>query len=113
MELTQYLIKVVLSLLVVLGIILFLLPLLLRKGLGFRGAPGKGSFEIKKVSPIAKNVFIVELDIKGRTFVLCVSEKGADVIYREDERGSSFPDNPESGSLGSKSGDTPDRGSGG
>ncbi len=94
MDLTGYLIKVVISLVIVLGAALILLPLILRRFMGIKGFGGKGSFEIRKVSPISKNIFVVELEIKGRTYVLVVGEKGTDVIYREDDK-----DNPSS--LGS------------
>ncbi|WP_147425017.1 hypothetical protein [Hydrogenivirga caldilitoris] len=83
MEFSQYLIKVLISLLIVLGAAVLLLPFILRKFIGVKGFGGKGNFEIKKIAPITKSVFIVELEVKGNTVVLCVSERGADVIYRE------------------------------
>lgn len=106
MELSVYLIKVFLSLIVVLVAVVFLLPLILRKSMGLKGFGGKGSFELKKVSPITRNVFIVELEIKGRTYVLCVSERGADVIYREDDKSSHTTGSSGSDSSCSESGDT-------
>jgi flagellar biogenesis protein FliO len=86
MELTQYLIKVLLSLGLVLLIILLGLPYLMKRLTGIRGAGGKGSFEVKKVQPLTRSVFIAEVEIKGKTVVLVVGEKGADVIYREDDK---------------------------
>ncbi len=83
MELSQYILKVAISLLVVIVAIVFLLPLILRRSMGLKGFGGKGSFEIKKVSPITKNTYIVELEVKGKTIILCVGEKGADLIYSE------------------------------
>ena len=91
MDLTGYLIKVVISLVIVLGAALILLPLILRRFMGIKGFGGKGSFEIRKVSPISKNIFVVELEIKGRTYVLVVGEKGTDVIYREDDKDNPSP----------------------
>jgi hypothetical protein len=104
MDLAQYLVKVLVSLGLVLLVLVFVLPLVLRRFfLGVRGT-GKGeSFEVRKVVPISRGVFIVELDIKGRTYILCVSERGADVIYRED---GSSPDSP-SGRGGPSSGEGP------
>ncbi len=107
MELSDYLLRLGLSLAVVLIALFVLLPFFLRRFTGFRGSGGKGSFEIKKVSPIAKNVFIVELEVKGKTILLCVSEKGADVIYREDGVDPSAPDISGSGGSGSGAGDSP------
>ncbi len=85
MDLTEYLVKILLSLGIVILALVLVLPVVLRRFLlGVRGV-GKGeSFEVKKVVPISKSVFLIELDIKGKTYILCVSEKGADVIYRED-----------------------------
>ncbi len=103
MELSDYILKVVVSLLIVLIVVFAVLPLILRKSIGFRGFSGKGSFEIKKVSPVAKNIFIVELEIKGNTYVLCVSEKGADVIYKEDDKDNNSSSFPKSSGSGSKS----------
>ena len=108
MELSEYLVKVFLSLIVVVVAIVFLLPLVLRKSMGLKGFGGKGSFELKKVSPITKNVFIVELEVKGKTIVLCVGEKGADVIYREDGTGSDSRGSAGSGGSGSERSDTTD-----
>ncbi len=106
MELSDYLLRLGLSLAVVLIALFVLLPFFLKRFTGFRGSGGKGSFEIKKVSPIARNVFIVELEVKGKTILLCVSERGADVIYREDGVGSSAPDISGSGGSGSGAGDS-------
>ncbi len=109
MELSEYILKVALSLVIVILAVVFLLPFILRKSMGLRGFGGKGSFEVKKVSAVAKNVFIVELEIKGRTFVLCVSEKGADVIYREDEyKSPPSSTSPGTGGSGSKRGSASD-----
>ncbi len=108
MELSEYLVKVFLSLIVVVVAVVFLLPLALRKSMGLKGFGGKGSFELKKVSPITKNVFIVELEVKGKTIVLCVGEKGADVIYREDGTGSDSRGSAGSGGSGSERSDTTD-----
>jgi flagellar biogenesis protein FliO len=106
MELAEYLLKLVLSLAVVLAALFLLLPLLLKKFTGLRGFGGKGSFEVKKVSPLSRNIFIVELEVKGKTILLCVSERGADVIYREDDGDSPAPNSSGSDSSGSGAGDT-------
>ena len=109
MDFTEYLIKVFFSLLVVLVLLVLLLPYVLRRFAGLRGFGGKGSFEIKKVSPITKNVFIVELEIKGKTYVLAVGEKGAEVIYREDDKGSDTSPDIRSDGSGSGEGNPSDR----
>lgn len=85
MDLAEYLIKLLVSLGVVLLILVLLLPFLVRRFFfGVKGFGKGGSFEVRKVVPISRSVFIVELDVKGKTLILCVSERGADVIYRED-----------------------------
>jgi len=84
-----------------------LIPLFVRRFTGLRGFGGKGSFEVKKVAPIARNVFIVEIEVKGRVILLCVSEKGADVIYREDDKDSSPPNVSGSGGAGSGADNSP------
>ncbi|MDQ7082639.1 MAG: hypothetical protein Q9N34_06580 [Aquificota bacterium] len=112
MDLTEYLIKVLLSLGVVILFLVLVLPLVLRRlFLGVRGTGKGNSFEVKKVVPISRSVLLVELDIKGKTFILCVSERGADVIYRED---GTSPHTP-SGRGGPRpgEGDTPGRDQGG
>ncbi|GEM_PF-1356718 len=104
MELSDYVVRVLLSLGVVLIILFLALPWVLKRLTGVKVLSGKGSFEVKKVTPLSKGIFIVELDIKGKTFVLCVSEKGADVIYRED--GENSPSAGSSKPGGSRPDDT-------
>ncbi len=86
MEISQYLLKVAISLLIVLLLILLLLPYLIRRLTGIRSFSGKGSFTLKKVQPIARNAHLVEIEVKGKTLLILISEKGADVIYREDDK---------------------------
>jgi len=39
--------------------------------------------KIKRIIPVAKNIFIAEIYIKNKLIVVCLTEKGADIIYRE------------------------------
>ncbi len=85
MDLAQYLVKLLVSLGVVLIVLVLVLPYVIKKFFfGVKGFGKEGHFEVRKVVPLSKGVLIVELEIRGKTFILCVSEKGADVIYRED-----------------------------
>ena len=84
MEVFGYLLKVVLSLGVVILIIAFVLPLLMRKYAGLPFHRGEGSFSVKKVQPIMKDAAIVEIEIKGKIVVLVVTKNNAEVIYRDD-----------------------------
>ncbi len=102
MDFWDYLLRIGVSLIVVIVLILVALPFIIRRFGGIDKLSGKGNFEIKKVSPIAKGIYIVELEIKGKTVVLCVSDKGADVIYREDDNAVA----PGSGSNGDSTNDT-------
>ncbi len=106
---TDYLLKLLVSLGVVLLAIVFLLPLFLRRFYPIRGK-GKGSFEVKKIAPLTKDIYIVELEVKGKTFVLCVSPKGADLIYRdEDEKSANSFSSDTTHNLGSGENTSPDR----
>ncbi len=107
MDFTEYIFKILFSLGVVLIFIFLLLPFLLKRISTLRGFSKEGSFKIKKVVTLSKNVFIVEMEVKGKTIILCVGERGADVIYREDDN-SSFPDVPKSSGSGTGSGNSPD-----
>ena len=107
MELSQYILKVAISLVVVVVAIVILLPLILRRSMGLKGFGGKGSFEIKKVSPITKNAYIVELEVKGKTLILCVSEKGADLIYSEHDNKSPPVTSGDSADLSGSRGSDP------
>ena len=111
MDLAQYLVKLLISLGVVLLFLVLVLPFLVRRFfLGVKGFRGNGSFEVRKVVPVSRSVLIVEIEVKGKTLIVCVSERGADVIYREDV---APPDStPGRGGLGTGEGDTPDRAQG-
>jgi len=99
MEFVEYLLRTALSLLIVVGAIVLILPILLRRFMGFRLTSKGGSFEVKKIHPIGRNVYIVELEVKGETLLLCVSEKNAEVIYREN--GNNDTDSPDYHNSGS------------
>ncbi|GEM_PF-1000794 len=104
MELVQYLIKVLLSLALVVAVIVLALPYLMRRLTGIKSLRGDGSFEIKKIQPITRSVHIVEILVKGKTILLVVSERGADVIYREDDKAGGGGPSEHRGSGGSESG---------
>ena len=102
MDLLEYLLRVLISLGVVVALILLALPYILRRLTGLRTFTGKGSFEVKKIQPLTRSVHLAEIEIKGKTFVILFSDKGADVIYREDDKDNPSPagsrgDRPRSG----------------
>ncbi len=99
MEFAEYLLRTALSLLIVVGAIALILPIFLRRVTGFRFTNKGGSFEVRKIHPVGRNVYIVELEVKGKTLLLCVSEKNAEVIYRED--GNNDTDSPDYHNSGS------------
>lgn len=106
---TEYLLKLLVSLGIVILIVVLFLPFFLRRFYPLKGK-GKGSFEVKKIAPLSKDVYIVELEIKGKTFVLCVSPKGADLIYRdEDEKGFNATSADTADSFSSGKDTAPDR----
>ncbi len=88
MDFLEYLLRVLISLGVVVALILLALPYILRRLTGIRTFTGKGSFEVKKIQPLTRSVHLAEIEIKGKTFVILFSDKGADVIYREDDKDS-------------------------
>ncbi len=89
MDFFDYLLKVIVSLVIVLLLIFIVLPAVvpflqrIRWGKGFYEGE---SVKVKKVIPLAKNIFIAEIYVKDKLIVVCFTEKGADIIYREDDR---------------------------
>ncbi len=89
MDFFDYLLKVFISLIIVLLLIFIVLPSVVPFLQRIRW--GKGFYEgenvkVKKVIPLAKNIFIAEIYVKDKLIVVCFTEKGADIIYREDDR---------------------------
>ncbi len=89
MDFFDYLLKVFISLIIVLLLIFIVLPTVVpflqrvRWGKGFYDGE---NVKVKKVIPLAKNIFIAEIYVKDKLIVVCFTEKGADIIYREDDR---------------------------
>ena len=80
--------KVFVSLGIVLVLLLLILPHAGNYLLRYKGiSTGSGaSFRLVKVQPITRDVYIAELEIKGKTYILGISGKGIDVIYKEDDK---------------------------
>jgi len=109
MEFYEHALRVIVSLAVVVVIALLGLPYIARRFMGLKGMGSGDSFEVKKVLPLSKNVSLVELKVKGKTLLLVVGERGADVIYREDEGEGTRGSEPASGSHRSGESDTSHR----
>ncbi len=107
MELFDFILRISIALLIVILSILFILPFMLRRFWGIKVSGGEGSFEVKKIVPVSKGIYIVEVRVKDTTILLCVGEKGADVIYREDDKGPLAE--PDSGGSGSSADHTTGR----
>ncbi|RMH79541.1 MAG: hypothetical protein D6674_07490 [Acidobacteria bacterium] len=76
---------------VVLGIVIvlilitlpYILPLLQRFSISAGGK--EGIVKLKRIIPIGKGAYIVELEIKGKSYVLALTEGGVDVVYRDED----------------------------
>ena len=87
MDFLEYLIKTTIALVIVLILIFLIIPRLVPTLYKWR--VGASMYEgdnvkIKKIMPISRNTFLVEMYIKGSLVVLCVTEKKAEVIFKED-----------------------------
>ncbi len=92
MDFFEYLVKTLIALIIVIAVILvvlpYLVPTLSRLKIGKSAFEGE-NVKIKKIMPVGKNVFIIEMTIKDKLVVVCVAEKNVEVIYREDDYPSS------------------------
>lgn len=83
MDFFYSLLKVLLSLAIVVVLILlvvpYLHPLLIR--LSLKGK--SGNVKVLSIVPLMKGTFLVELEVKGVYMLILVSEKGADVVYKD------------------------------
>jgi flagellar protein FliO/FliZ len=79
--------KVLVSLAIVVVLLLLTLPYLANYILRLRGIPAgsEGSFRVVKVQPLTRDIYVAELSIKGKTYILLLSGKGVEVIYRDED----------------------------
>jgi len=83
MDFFYSLLKVLLSLAIVVVLILlvvpYLYPLLTRLNL-----KGKSeNVKVLSIVPLVRGAFLVELEVKGVYMLILVSERGADVVYKD------------------------------
>ena len=79
-----------LRVLVALGIVIvlilitlpYLLPLLQR--LKWTKEEKGSDVKLKRLIPLGRNMFVIELEIKGKLFVVAMSECAVEVIYKDD-----------------------------
>lgn len=79
-----------LRVLVALGIVIvlilitlpYILPLLQR--LKWSREEKGSDVKIKRIIPFGRNMYVIELEIKGKLFVVVISEGAVEVIYRDE-----------------------------
>jgi flagellar protein FliO/FliZ len=83
MDFFYSLLKVLLSLAIVLVLILLVVPYLhpLLTRLSLRGK--SGNVKVLSIVPLVRGAFLVELEVKGVYMLILVSERGADVVYKD------------------------------
>ncbi len=92
MDFFEYFVKTIIALVIVILLIFILLPYFIpalsRLKIGKSAYEGE-HVKIKKVMPLSRNAFIVEMLIRDKLVVLCIAERNVEVIYREDDSSSS------------------------
>jgi hypothetical protein len=83
MDLFYSLLKVLLSLAIVVVLILLVVPYLhpLLTRLSLKGKTG--NVRVLSIVPLVRGAFLVELEVKGVYMLILVSERGADVVYKD------------------------------
>jgi flagellar protein FliO/FliZ len=83
MDLFYSLLKVLLSLAIVVVLILLVVPYLhpLLTRLSLKGK--SGNVKVLSIVPLMRGAFLVELEVKGVYMLILVSERGADVVYKD------------------------------
>jgi len=83
MDLFYSLLKVLLSLAIVVVLILLVVPYLhpLLTRLSLKGK--SGNVKVLSIVPLIRGAFLVELEVKGVYMLILVSERGADVVYKD------------------------------
>lgn len=96
MEFLLPFLKVLISLGIVIVVILLLLPyagnyLLRLKGFS---SEREAKFKVIKVQALTRDTYVAEIEIKGRTYILGISNKGIEIIYKEDDKKGSDTSTP-------------------
>jgi len=83
MDFFYSLLKVLLSLAIAVVLILLVVPYLhpLLTRLSLKGK--SGNVKVLSIVPLMRGAFLVELEVKGVYMLILVSERGADVVYKD------------------------------
>jgi hypothetical protein len=83
MDFFYSLLKVLISLAIVVVLILLVVPYLhpLLTKLSLKGR--SGNVKVLSIVPLVRGAFLVELEVKGVYMLILVSERGADVVYKD------------------------------
>jgi flagellar protein FliO/FliZ len=83
MDFFYSLLKVLISLAIVVVLILLVVPYLhpLLTRLSLKGK--SGNVKVLSIVPLMRGAFLVELEVKGVYMLILVSERGADVVYKD------------------------------
>ncbi|MCI4453685.1 MAG: hypothetical protein JHC25_01915 [Thermodesulfobacterium sp.] len=83
MDFFYSLLKVLLSLAIVVVLILLVVPYMhpLLTRLSFKGK--SDNVKVLSIVPLVRGAFLVELEVKGVYMLILVSERGADVVYKD------------------------------
>ncbi len=83
MDFFYSLLKVLLSLAIVVVLILLVVPYLhpLLTRLSLKGK--SGNVKVLSIVPLMRGAFLVELEVKGVYMLILISERGADVVYKD------------------------------
>ncbi|NAZ23277.1 MAG: hypothetical protein GU346_02290 [Thermocrinis sp.] len=83
MDFFYSLLKVLISLAIVVVLILLVVPYLhpLLTRLSLKGK--SGNLKVLSIVPLVRGTFLVELEVKSVYMLILVSERGADVVYKD------------------------------
>ncbi len=78
--------RVLVALGIVVVLILITLPYILPlfQRLRWKGEEKNSEVRLKRVIPLGRNVLLVELEIKGKLFVLAITEGAVEVVYKDE-----------------------------
>lgn len=84
------LLRVLIALGIVIVLILIILPhiLPLFQRLRWIREDKESEVKLKRIIPLGRNIMLIELEIKGKLFVVALSEGAAEVIYKDENNNS-------------------------
>ncbi|MCX8163883.1 MAG: hypothetical protein N3D14_00635 [Aquificaceae bacterium] len=80
------LLRVIIALGIVVVLILITLPYVIPiiQKLKFAREDKDSQVKLRRIVPLGRNMFIIELEIKGRLFVVVLTEGAVEVIYKDE-----------------------------